>query len=204
MGFYSRHVLPKLINTACSQKPMMELRAAYVPRAKGRVMEIGMGSGLNLEFYGPEVDSVTGLDPAVELMSDARKRAEKLPLAVDFLEVSGEQIPAEDNSFDTLVCTWTLCSIPNVYLALSEMRRVLKNKGELIFLEHGKAPDKAVERWQHRIEPLWKIVGGGCHLSRKTDQLLLDAGFSVNELEQSYMPGPKFAAYMYRGVATPR
>jgi len=204
MGLYSKYLLPKLINSACSQKPMMELRARYIPQARGRVLEVGMGSGLNLEFYAPEVRSITGLDPAVELMVDARQRAQAIPIEVDFLEISGENIPAEDNSFDSIVCTWTLCSIPNVYQALAEMRRVLKPAGELIFLEHGAAPDASVQRWQRRIEPLWKIVGGGCHLTRRTDVLLEDSGFRVKDLEQSYMPGPKFAAYMYRGLATPR
>lgn len=202
MGWYDKHVLPKLIDTACSQKPMRELRARYVPRARGDVLEIGMGSGLNLYHYGAEVRSLTGLDPAAELTGKARQRADKLGRAVEVMGVSGEEIPADDARFDTLVCTWTLCSIPNVYAALREMRRVLKPGGRFYFIEHGRAPEETVMKWQRRIEPLWKQIGGGCHLTRKADELIEDAGFVIEELESGYQPGPKFAAFMTHGVAT--
>jgi ubiquinone/menaquinone biosynthesis C-methylase UbiE len=203
MGLYRRFVLPKLINAACAQPPMMALRQRYVPLARGRVLEIGIGSGLNLSFYGEHAVSVTGLDPAAELTDLARARAEKLGAAVNLLTVSGEDIPADAASFDSIVCTWTLCSIPNVYRALDEMRRVLKPGGNLIFIEHGRSPETGVARTQQWLEPLWKPIGGGCHLTRQPDQLLESAGFRIERLDQGYQPGPRFAAYMYHGVATP-
>lgn len=204
MGLYRRYVLPKLINSACAMPPMMALRQRYVPLAKGRVLEIGIGSGLNLAFYGDATDSVTGLDPAGELTKMAHERAMKLGAVVELLQVSGENIPADSESFDTIVCTWTMCSIPNVYRALDEMRRVLKSDGKLIFIEHGRAPDPGVARVQNGLEPVWKRIGGGCHLTREPDALLNASGFGFDQLEQGYQPGPRFAAYMYHGIAHPR
>ncbi|NJN50956.1 MAG: class I SAM-dependent methyltransferase [Gammaproteobacteria bacterium] len=204
MGLYARYVLPRLIETACAQKPMMDLRMRYVPHARGRVLEIGIGTGHNLKFYGESVTSVTGIDPAAELTSKARLRAQALHCPVFVIEQSGEFIPAEDAFFDTVVCTWTLCSIPNVYRALAEMRRVLTPDGKLIFIEHGRAPDPGVVRWQERIEPLWKKIGGGCHLARPISRLIEDAGFGIASLETGHVPGPKVASFMYHGVAVPR
>ena len=201
MGLYDRYVLPKLIDKACSQPPMQALRGRYVSRAHGDVLEIGIGSGLNLPHYSADVSSVTGLDPAAELTVMARDRARDLAAPVDVLQVSGEEIPADDGRYDSLVCTWTLCSIPNVYRAVSEMHRVLKPGGSLYFVEHGKAPDDDVHRWQRRIEPLWKIIGGGCHLTRKADDLLMEAGFELGELDSGYEPGPRWATFMTHGVA---
>lgn len=201
MGWYHRYVLPKLIESACGQKPMRELRSRYVPRAGGDILEIGIGSGHNLSHYGPQVTSVTGLDPAPELTGMARHRADRLSVPVEILQVSGEEIPADDARFDSVVCTWTLCSIPNVYAALREMLRVLKPGGRLYFIEHGLSPDAGVVKWQRRIEPLWKPIGGGCHLTRQADALIRDAGFHITELDAGYQPGPKFAAYMTHGVA---
>lgn len=201
MGFYSRRILPKLIDKACSQPPMQTLRSRYVSQATGRVLEIGIGSGLNLPHYGERVDSITGLDPAAELTAIARTRAEDASAPVDLLQVSGEEIPAEDSSYDNLVCTWTLCSIPDVDSALKEMHRVVKPGGSLFFVEHGLSPDDDVRTWQRRLEPIWKIIGGGCHLTRKADDLIQDAGFLLPELESGYQPGPRFAAYMTHGIA---
>lgn len=201
MGLYSRYVLPKLIDKACSQPPMQALRERYVSRATGRVLEIGIGSGLNLAHYSDSVSAITGLDPAPELTVMARQRAASASAPVDLLQVSGEEIPADDATYDTLVCTWTLCSIPNVYRALQEMHRVLKPGGSFYFVEHGLSPDSGVQSWQRRIEPLWKKIGGGCHLTRKADQLIQDAGFIVPELDNGYEPGPRWAAYMTHGVA---
>jgi len=203
MGLYRHYVLPKLINKACAMPPMMALRDRYVPLARGRVLEIGIGSGLNLSFYSDEVESVTGLDPATELTELAHSRAQALGAVVELLTVSGENIPADSASFDSIVCTWTLCSIPNVYRALDEMRRVLRPGGQLIFIEHGRSPDAGVARTQAWLEPLWKPIGGGCHLARQPDQLLRGAGFRLNQLEQGYEPRPRFAAYMYHGIAVP-
>lgn len=201
MGWYGRYLLPKLIDAACAQKPMRTLRERYVPRASGDVLEIGIGSGHNLRHYGAQVTSITGLDPAAELTALASQRAASLGVPVQVLGVSGEEIPADDHRFDSLVCTWTLCSIPDVYAALREMRRVLKPGGRLFFIEHGRAPDLGVQKWQRRLEPLWKTIGGGCHLTRQADQLIRDAGFRITELDSGYQPGPKFAAFMTHGVA---
>ena len=201
MGLYEKYVLPKLIETACSQKAMTKLRERYVSRASGDVLEIGIGSGLNFTHYSPEVTSITGLDPAAALTVIARERAQAIAAPVQILEVSGEEIPAEDNRYDSLVCTWTLCSIPNVYAALREMHRVLKPGGRLYFIEHGRAPDPNIIRWQHRLEPLWKKIGGGCHLSRRADELIGDAGFDLITCATGYEPGPKFAAFMIHGIA---
>ena len=197
MGLYARYVLPKMIDSLCGQPPMTELRSRYVPRAHGDVLEIGIGSGLNLPHYSDNARTVTGLDPATELTRMARNRAAQANPEVDVLEISGEEIPADDNHFDTIVCTWTLCSIPNVYQALKEMYRVVK----FFFIEHGLSPDSGVQSWQRRLEPMWKIIGGGCHLTRKVDQLVLDSGFLLPELDSGYQPGPRWAAFMTHGVA---
>jgi ubiquinone/menaquinone biosynthesis C-methylase UbiE len=201
MSWYDRYVLPRLIDAACSQPPMQALRARYVPRAAGDVLEMGIGSGLNLVHYSSAVRSITGLDPAIELTARAETRARRIAAPVTLLRVSGEEIPAPDARFDSLVCTWTLCSIPNVHAALREMRRVLKPGGRLFFVEHGRAPEPGVQRWQRRLEPLWKKIGGGCHLTRAADELIAAAGFRIVEREAGYQPGPRFAAFMTHGVA---
>lgn len=201
MGLYAKYVLPKLIDTACGQPPMAELRSRYVPEAEGDVLEIGIGSGLNLPHYSDKARTVTGLDPHAELTEMAIVRADAVTPEVEVLQISGEEIPADDSRFDSIVCTWTLCSIPNVYQALREMNRVVKPGGRFYFVEHGLSPDASVQRWQRRIEPLWKIVGGGCHLTRKADDLIQDAGFLLAEPETGYLPGPKWAAFMTHGVA---
>lgn len=201
MGLYAKHVLPRMIDVLCGQPPMAELRRRYVPQATGDVLEIGIGSGHNLAHYSPRVTSVTGLDPAAELTLMAQERARGLHTDVKLLQVSGEEIPADDARYDSLVCTWTLCSIPNVYAAVREMRRVLKPGGRLYFVEHGRSPDQSVARWQRRVEPVWKKIGGGCHLTRRADELLQDAGFKLAELDTGYLPGPRFAAFMIHGVA---
>ena len=202
-SLYERYVLPKLIDTACSQPPMTALRSQYVPRARGEVLELGIGSGLNLPHYTDEVTSITGVDPSAELSATARERAAELNKPVNVLGISGEDLPIGANTFDTIVCTWTLCSIPNPYRAVEEMRRVLKPGGELLFVEHGRSDEPQIQKWQRRVEPLWKKIGGGCHLTRRADELLEAGGFSVQEKSSGYQPGPKIAAFMIHGVATP-
>lgn len=201
MGLYEKYVLPKLIEAACSQPPMTELRRRYVSRAHGDVLEIGIGSGLNLSHYSDRVTSITGLDPSAELTDLAEQRAAKSAAPVEVLQISSEEIPAGDAHYDTIVCTWTLCTIPNVYSALREMYRVLKPGGSMYFVEHGLSPDHSITGWQRRIEPMWKKIGGGCHLTRDADRLIQDAGFLIPEIERGYQPGPKWAAYMTHGVA---
>ena len=203
-NLYDRYVLPKLIDTACGQPAFTALRAQYVAEAEGKVLEVGIGSGLNLPHYSDQVRSITGVDPAAELTVKAEQRAAQIEAEVNVLGLSGEALDSDDNEFDSIVCTWTLCSIPNPYRAVAEMRRVLKPGGKLIFVEHGKSDDASVVKWQARIEPLWKKIGGGCHLTRRADRLLADGGFKLREFDSGYQPGPKFAAFMMHGIAIPR
>ena len=201
MGFYSRFVLPQIINLAMKSKEATRHRAQAVPAARGRVLEIGIGSGLNLPFYGGDVETVFGLDPSPELLRMARKRAAKAAFPVELVEQAAEEIPFDAGSFDTLVMTWTLCSIAEPLAALGEMRRVMKPDGALIFVEHGLAPDRRVEAWQHRLNPVWKRLAGGCNLDRRIDALIRDAGFAIAALETGYVKGPKPMTFVYNGVA---
>ncbi|MEM7219204.1 MAG: class I SAM-dependent methyltransferase [Pseudomonadota bacterium] len=200
MGWYARHILPRLIEGGCSQPPLMRLREQYVPRARGRVLEVGVGTGLNLRYYDGDVE-LTALDPAAELTAKARERAASRGMNVELLGVSGEMIPADDARFDALVCTWTLCTIPDPARALAEMHRVVRPGGALYFIEHGLSPEAGVARWQHRIEPLWKRIAGGCHLSREADKLIAAAGFEISERMAEQLPGPKIATWVTHGVA---
>ena len=202
-NWYERHVLPRLIDTACNQPPMTALRQRYVSQARGRVLEIGIGSGLNLAHYGKDVSAVVGVDPAAELTDKAKARADRIAASVEVVGVSGESLPLDDNSFDCVVCTWTLCSIPQPELAVAEMRRALKPDGHLIFVEHGRSDEDNVAKWQRRIEPIWKVIGGGCHLTRRADDLLQSGGFRLAEFSSGYEPGPKIAAFMMHGIARP-
>ncbi len=202
MGLYAKYVLPRFIDVAMRNEETARLRAAWIPQARGEVLEVGIGSGLNLPFYSSDVHRVHGVDPSVELQRIARKRAMAEPIEVVFLLQSAEeQLPLADASIDTVVITWTLCSIPNAPKALQQMKRVLKASGRLIFLEHGQAPDPGIAVWQNRITPLWKRIGGGCHLNRKVDDLITAAGFRIAELTTCYLPGPRPMTYTYQGVA---
>lgn len=203
MGFYSHHILPRLIDMAMKNKDTARLRAEWIPLARGEVLEVGMGSGLNLPFYGPQVRKVYALDSSAELQSLARTRVAGA-LKVEFLLQSAEDpLPLPDASMDTVVTTWTLCSIPSPGQALEQMRRVLKPDGQLIFLEHGRAPDAGVVAWQDRLTPAWKRVTGGCHLNRKIDGMIMSAGFKITRLETCYRPGPRPMTYTYQGFAQP-
>jgi ubiquinone/menaquinone biosynthesis C-methylase UbiE len=204
MGFYARRVLPHLINLAMKNKDATLLREAWIPRACGEVLEIGIGSGLNLPFYSPEVERVYGVEPSLSLQEMARRRGATGRTKVEFLSQSAEEpLPFADQSIDTIVMTWTLCSIPNAPRALAQMRRVLKTQGRLFFIEHGRAPDPGVVAWQDRLTPLWKKIGGGCHLNRKIDELIASAGFQIGELKTDYLPGPRPMTYTYQGFAVP-
>jgi ubiquinone/menaquinone biosynthesis C-methylase UbiE len=200
VSFYTDRVLPHLLNLAMRHKELAAYRQRVVPAARGRVLEIGIGSGLNLPFYGAGVDAVIGLDPSLPLLSMAQTR-ETAAAPVSMLQGTAEAIPLETASVDTVVTTWTLCSIPDVTAALAEMRRVLKPGGALLVVEHGRAPDAAVARWQDRLTPLWKPIAGGCHLNRKIDALIHDAGFAVTDLRAGYMRGPRPFTFMYEGRA---
>jgi ubiquinone/menaquinone biosynthesis C-methylase UbiE len=201
MGFYDRHILPKLLNWACAMEQVQEQRRKVVPQAQGRVLEIGIGSGLNLPYYDAgKIEKVIGLDPSLEMMAYAKRKS--VPFAVEYLALQGEAIPLEDESADTVLVTYTLCTIPDAGAALSGMRRVLKQGGRLIFCEHGKAPDAAVRRWQDRLNPLWRHIGGGCNLNRDIPALIEATGFAIDALETMYLPNtPRFAGYNYWGTA---
>jgi ubiquinone/menaquinone biosynthesis C-methylase UbiE len=203
MGFYDKHVLPRFINCACGTKPIMKQREKVVPQATGTVLEIGIGTGLNLPYYNASgVDRVIGLDPSEESWKLAGERAAHLDFDVEFIGLPGEEIPLEDASVDTVLVTFALCTIPDPVTALKGMARVLKPEGRLIFCEHGKAPDSNVCKWQDRINPYWKRFAGGCNLNRDIPQLLEAGGFKVNDLHTGYLPGtPKFAGYNYWGSA---
>jgi SAM-dependent methyltransferase len=202
VGVYAKYVLPRVIDLAMRNEETTRLRAAWIPLARGEVLEVGIGSGLNLPHYSQDVQHVYGVDPSMELQQMARKRATVEPIEVEFLSQSAEEtLPLASSSVDTIVMTWTLCSIPNPRKALQEMKRVLKANGRLIFLEHGRAPDPGVAAWQRRITPFWKRIGGGCHLDRQVDQLITAAGFRIAELKTGYLRGPRPMTYTYQGVA---
>ncbi|MDH3746343.1 MAG: class I SAM-dependent methyltransferase [Acidobacteriota bacterium] len=204
MGLYSKYILPKIVHVTCSLKPNMRQREKVVPLASGYVLEVGIGSGLNLPYYdSARVTKLWGLDPAPEMTRMARERARKVDFEVDFIGLPGEEVPLEDGSVDTVVITYTLCTIPDTAAALGQMRRVLKSGGELIFCEHGVAPDTNVRRWQDRINPIWKRLGGGCHLNRAIPELIEQGGFQIERMDTMYLPGWRPATFNYWGSAVP-
>lgn len=203
MGFYEKFVLPRIITCACGAKPIARQREKVVPNAVGTVLEIGIGPGLNLPYYdSAKVDRLIGLDPSEESWQLAGKRAANLDFDVEFIGLPGEEIPLDENSVDTVLVTYSLCTIPDPITALQGMARVLKPGGVLLFSEHGKAPDAKVQEWQDRVNPLWRRMLGGCNINRDIPQLLSDGGFTVTELDNAYMPStPKIAGYTYWGSA---
>ena len=203
MGLYDTYVLPHLINCACGGGDMERQRQKVVPQAEGRVLEVGMGPGLNLPFYDRDkVEMVWGIEPSEGMRRKAADRILQSDIEVRWLGLPGEEIPLDDNSADTIVLTYTLCTIPDWERALGHMRRVLKPGGQLLFSEHGEAPDESVRRWQARIDPIWTRVAGGCHVNRQIPKLIESAGFSIDTIESDYLPGPKVGSYHYWGVAT--
>ena len=201
MDFYERWILPPLLDLVMRRKDLTKYRRAAVVAARGRVLEIGVGSGLNFALYGKQVEFVYGIDPSPRLLSIARRRAAASGVPVELLLGSATAIPLADNVIDTIVMTWTLCSIPDPLAALREMRRVLKPNGNLCFVEHGLSPEPSVERWQHRLTPPWRRIAGGCHLDRKMDDLIRQAGFDLTNLHEEYAQGPRAMSYMYQGCA---
>lgn len=201
MSLYSRFVLPPILNLVMKDKRLRERRERLVPKARGAVLEIGIGSGLNLPYYDMDrVRRLCGVDPSRELLAMAAKQARRLKRDVELVVQSAERLPFPDSTFDSALLTWTLCSIPDPATALAEIRRVLKPGGELLFIEHGLAPDTRIARWQRRLTPLWRPLAGGCHLDRRMD-LLLRSTFADVELETFYLDGPRLLTYMYEGRA---
>jgi ubiquinone/menaquinone biosynthesis C-methylase UbiE len=201
MNLYERFVVPKLIDLAMRQQPILKYRREVVPAARGRVLEVGVGSGRNLPLYRQGVSEVIGIDPSDRLLAMARTHAAAAAVPVSLRRGSATAMDVDDASIDTVVMTWTLCSIPDPMAALGEMRRVLKPGGRLLFVEHGLSNEAGVARWQHRLTPLWRRVTGGCHLDRKIDDLVRTAGFELPELKNEYAPGPRPMTYMYEGRA---
>lgn len=204
MGLYNTYVLPKIINWACKQKPNRRQREKVIPLATGNVLEIGIGSGLNLPFYDPKkVKHLLAIDPSKEIWDIHRGDTKTLNFDFDFAQASAENIPEDNSVFDAVVVTYTFCSIPKLEKTFEEIRRVLKPGGYLIFCEHGKAPDKAVENWQKRINPIWSRLGGGCRLNKDIPKLIMENGFKLETLNEMYIPGWKPASYNYWGTGKP-
>lgn len=202
MGFYSDFVLPRLCDLAMRNKRLLPYRERVIGAAEGRVLEIGIGSGLNLPFYR-HVREVIGLEPAPRLIAMARRTAASATTPLTFIEGSAAAMPIDDRSIDTVVTTWTLCTIPDAALALQEIHRVLKPSGKLLFVEHGLSPDASVRAWQNWLTPPWKRISGACHLNRPIRSIIENAEFSFERLETGYMPGPKAMAFLYEGSARP-
>lgn len=203
MGFYGDVLLPKLCHLAMRNRRLVPYRERVIGAAQGRVLEIGMGSGLNLPFYRTPVCEILGLEPSPQLIAIAKRAAPESSIAAAFIEGSAESIPLDDNSIDTVVTTWTLCTIPRAETALDEVRRVLKHGGRLLFVEHGLAPDAWVRRWQNFLTPAWKRMSGGCYLNRPIKEMIEGAGFQLDQLETGYAPGPRVMTFFYEGSARP-
>ncbi|MFL2693545.1 MAG: class I SAM-dependent methyltransferase [Gammaproteobacteria bacterium] len=203
MSLYEKYVLPKFLNCACGSKPVSYQRKKVVPLAEGKVLEVGIGSGLNLPFYDKaKIDEIWGLDPSEQLSEMAKQVADEESMEVKFISSGAEDIPLPDNYFDCVLVTYTMCTIPEVQRANQEIRRVLKEDGKMIFCEHGEAPDQNIRKWQNRINPFWGKLAGGCNINRKIPSLIQDSGFDIIEMEAMYLPNtPKIAGYNYWGYA---
>lgn len=202
MGFYEKYILPCCLDKACSIGPIEKQRAKIVPFATGHVLEIGIGSGLNLPHYDPtKVEKITGVDPDEHIWKRSQTRRKAVQFPVERIGLSGEDIPMSTGSVDTVVVTYSLCTIPNPIKALREMRRILKPGGDILFCEHGRSAEANIVKWQNRIDPLWSKIAGGCHSGRDIPDLLEQAGLQTTELHQGYIPGPKVLAYNYWGRA---
>lgn len=199
MGFYENHIVPHLVNLAMGNRQLAPYRERVLQQAGGRVLEIGIGSGINLPLYTDRATEVVGVEPHPKLLKMAAGKDGQVPARL--IEGSADSIPLADRSIDTIVTTWTLCTIPDVSKALAEMRRVLKPTGQFLFVEHGLSPDERVRKWQNRLTPVWKRFTGGCHLNRPMRRLIEDAGFRISRLDAGYMAGPKPMTFMYEGVA---
>jgi SAM-dependent methyltransferase len=200
-SWYERHLLPYLLDVACGARPIARQRMKVVPRARGRVLEVGIGTGQNMRFYDrSKVEAIVGVDPALQMHRLALKRSRDAGLDVRLIGLSAERLPIADATFETVVCTYTLCTIPDPMAALREMRRALTPGGKLLFAEHGRAPDESVQRWQARLQPFWTKVSGGCQLGRDIPALLEEAGFTPS-VQSRYIPGPRFLSYHFWGEA---
>jgi SAM-dependent methyltransferase len=204
MGIYSRYVLPRLLAVAMRNQTLVPYRQRAAGMATGRVLEIGIGSALNLPFYGSGVREVIGLDPSPTLIAMAVQQQSGLSFHFDVAAGSGEQLPMADNDFDTVLTTWCLCSVADPARVLREARRVLRPGGRMLFVEHGRAPDADVRWWQDKLDPAWTRIAGGCHLNRQMDDIVVNAGFRLDQIRTGYARGPRPMTFMYEGQAQPR
>lgn len=200
MGWYTQNVLPYLLRFAMQYKVLAHIRQRLIPEATGEVLEIGFGSGANLPFYSDNIRSVTAIDPSRELRALAEKTIHNFASPFDFVLGTAAEMPFASNRYDTVVCTWTLCSTADPTQVLDEIRRVLKPSGTLLFAEHALAPDPGVQKWQNRLNPLWQRIAGGCNINRPALELLQNNGFQPIWVESDYIPGPRFLCYTHRGV----
>jgi ubiquinone/menaquinone biosynthesis C-methylase UbiE len=202
MTLYEKYVLPKLLDFCCGMEGFQNKRSQVVPLAYGRIIEMGIGSGLNFEHYNfNRIDEVIGVDPAASSVAIAKSRASQYNSKISFIESSAESIDLKSLSFDCVVIAYSLCTIPDPLKALGEAHRLLKPNGSLLFMEHGLAPEIKIQKWQHRLTPGWKKIGGGCHLNRNIEELIQNAGFQFKDLKKKYIKGPKIAAFQYYGEA---
>jgi ubiquinone/menaquinone biosynthesis C-methylase UbiE len=204
MGLYRRYVGPRLIALACGQSQISELRRQIIPQARGVVLEIGIGPGFNLAHYDPDkVTKVIGVDPEHAFADLAQKQVNASPVPVEIVTAPGERIPLADDTADTAVLTYTLCSVQDPLAVLREIRRVLKPGGRLLFLEHGRSDDAPVAAWQDRLNPFWNLISCGCQINRDTREFLRSAGFAIDDVDHFYLPGaPKILGFHCRGVAS--
>jgi SAM-dependent methyltransferase len=203
MGFYRDRIVPSIIDVVMRNADAARRRAVLVPQARGRVLEVGIGSGLNLPFYSRDVTALVGVEPSAKLAAMTRRRTDGVPFPVEVIERSAEELPLEAGSFDSVVTTWVLCSIPDAVRALREMRRVLAPGGRLLFVEHGLAADAGVRRWQQRLNPVWRRISGGCNFDRGIDDLLARGGFRIAALDRFYLKGARLLTATYEGTALP-
>ena len=202
MSLYEKYFLPKLLDFCCGMEGFQNKRSQIVPLAHGRVLEIGIGSGLNFDHYNfDRIDEIIGIDPAVSSVAMAKSRASQYNSKISFIESSAESIDLMSSSFDCVVIGYSLCTIPDPLKALAEAHRLLKTNGSLLFMEHGLAPEIKIQNWQHRLTPGWKKIGGGCHLNRNIEELIQHSGFQFKNLKKKYIKGPKVAAFQYYGEA---
>ena len=200
---YDKYILPYVLNCTCGQKPFVKQRQKLVPMAKGKVLEVGIGSGLNMPYFDTsKIISVVGIDPSEELIQLAEKRIDDSMPDIDFVISKAEEMQFNDNSFDTVLITYTMCTVDDVLASLMQIKRVLKSDGQLLFCEHGLAPDEKIVKWQNRINKFWPTISGGCNINKNIPHLIGEAGFTMPNMEQMYLPKtPKIFGYNYWGTA---
>ncbi|HIF19081.1 MAG TPA: class I SAM-dependent methyltransferase [Gammaproteobacteria bacterium] len=203
MSLYDKYILPHLLNCSCNTKPFIHQRKKVIPLATGNVLEVGIGSGLNLPYYQKDnIKEIWGLDPSEELLEMARKKAKVEDMDVQFLNAKAEVMELDDNYFDTVLMTYTMCTIPNLSQALSEIKRVMKTDGRLVFCEHGASPEQQVFKWQNRVNNVWSIIAGGCNINKNIPSIIESSGLIISQMETMYLPKtPKILGYNYWGSA---